>query len=677
MAIITRRDPETPAISPLPGVRNTTQVSSAPASAMADAVRGIGDLATKHYEKKVEENNAAMLMGARRDFDEWENAQYDPENGAMKGYIGDKSLQAEKDMIPAARKRIDEIGSRLPPALQQRWGEIAFGVETQFGDRVRRTAYANHEAFQKFERESAVSSMVNSATVAVGSGDAATYGPKVEEAIAIVEGQLKTAFGANANVTEALRKQRSAIYANGIAQALARADLANAEAIFERHKGVMDADDITKATDALQPFRTERAADEEYARYLTAEPPAQVSGPARMPASAKAVQTQYAEIGDKHGFVTTSTTRSAEDNRRVGGVKSSQHLSARGTARDWSVRGKSQAQINAFVSDLRAAGYEVITKRHGTGPHIHAELPPSGRAGKAATAPATAAQRVADIRDRYRDNPTMRDALIRRVQQDDQLRRANEADLVDTAVERLASSDPWANPATIIPAAEREALQRAGRWESIVSHQESRQKSQVWEDDDATLGAISEAMEKNPTEWANNFDPTKYRHTLTQERISDLATQARNIRTGKAKESNFNYATENELLDSQVYARLGITGDTANAKRARQVFAGQWLKVKQSWARNNPGRKMTTEDMNTEILRLRTSFALHGINGVYESGKGKAKTTTRVDYAKTFGSAIPASEVKKIEAWYDSKGRIARPEDIRYWFLRGDYPGAN
>lgn len=671
MAIITRANPETPAISPLPGVRNTTQVSSAPQEAMADAMRGVGDLAYKHYEKKVEENNQAALMGARRQFDEWENAQFDPENGAMKGYIGNKALQAEKDMVPAARKLAEEIGSTLPPALRARWGEVALGAETQFGDRVRRTSYANHEAFQKFERESAVSSMVNSATIAVGSGDAATYGPKVDEAIALVEAQLHTAFGENANVTEALRKQRSAIYANGIAQALARDDLTTAEAILERHNEVMDSDHITKATDDLQPFRTERAADEEYARYLTAEPPAQVSGPARMPASAKAVQTQYTEIGAKHDFVTTSTTRSEEDNRRVGGVKSSQHLSARGTARDWSVRGKSPAQINAFVADLRAAGYEVITKRHGTGPHIHAELPPSGRAGKAAPAPATAAQRVADIRDRYRDNPTMRDALLRRVQQDDQLRRANETDLVDTVIERLASSDPWANPATIIPPAERQALQRAGRWESIVSHQESRQKSQVWENDDATLGAIGEAMTKDPKGWADGFDPTKYRNTLTQETISGLSTQARNIRTGKAKESNFNFADEREILNSQVFSKIGITGDTANAKRARQVFEGQWFKVKQAWARNNPGRKMTSEDMNTEILRLRTSFALHGINGVYESGKGKAKTTTSVDYAKTFGSVIPAEARKKIEAAYFEAGFIPTEDDVRRAYLTG------
>lgn len=86
-------------------------------------------------------------------------------------------------------------------------------------------------------------------------------------------------------------------------------------------------------------------------------------------------QGVYASLADKHGFQTTSTTRTKEENERVGGVPNSQHMT--GTARDFSVRGKTPEQINAFVNDLRSQGFEVITRDHGTGPHIHAELPPS------------------------------------------------------------------------------------------------------------------------------------------------------------------------------------------------------------------------------------------------------------------------------------------------------------
>src|SRR5690606_23761433 len=90
----------------------------------------------------------------------------------------------------------------------------------------------------------------------------------------------------------------------------------------------------------------------------------------------KEVQAKYDAIGGAFGFATTSTTRTPEENARVGGVANSQHLASRGTARDWSVQGKTPAEIEGFAAALRAEGFEVITKDHGTGPHVHAELPP-------------------------------------------------------------------------------------------------------------------------------------------------------------------------------------------------------------------------------------------------------------------------------------------------------------
>ena len=91
------------------------------------------------------------------------------------------------------------------------------------------------------------------------------------------------------------------------------------------------------------------------------------------------VQNQYAELGAKHGFATTSTTRSAAENERVNGVKNSQHLT--GSARDWSVKGKSPEQVQAFLSDLRSQGFEAFTHDAGSGMHVHAELPPGSRRG--------------------------------------------------------------------------------------------------------------------------------------------------------------------------------------------------------------------------------------------------------------------------------------------------------
>lgn len=124
-------------------------------------------------------------------------------------------------------------------------------------------------------------------------------------------------------------------------------------------------------------------------------PSARGSISSALPADAKAVQADYEDLGQQFGFTTTSALRSAEENEEVGGVANSQHLDTRGTARDWSVKDKSPEEIKAFVAALEAKGYEVITRNHGTGPHIHAELPPGARVAVAKKAPGAAT--IADL----------------------------------------------------------------------------------------------------------------------------------------------------------------------------------------------------------------------------------------------------------------------------------------
>lgn len=71
------------------------------------------------------------------------------------------------------------------------------------------------------------------------------------------------------------------------------------------------------------------------------------------------------------GTQITSTTRTPEHNREVGGVANSQHL--RGTAADFAVPA---AQRPAFIEAARRQGFEAIDE----GDHVHLELPPGARA---------------------------------------------------------------------------------------------------------------------------------------------------------------------------------------------------------------------------------------------------------------------------------------------------------
>lgn len=86
----------------------------------------------------------------------------------------------------------------------------------------------------------------------------------------------------------------------------------------------------------------------------------------------KATSDRYKDIakaGRGLGFHVTSTT---------GGTHNSGSLHAKGRAVDFSVKGKSDAQVKSFISSMRAKGYRVKDERVRpagqkvwSGPHIH------------------------------------------------------------------------------------------------------------------------------------------------------------------------------------------------------------------------------------------------------------------------------------------------------------------
>lgn len=85
----------------------------------------------------------------------------------------------------------------------------------------------------------------------------------------------------------------------------------------------------------------------------------------------------FKTLAAEFGATITSTVRTPERNRRVGGVSNSQHV--KGTAGDFVVP---DDQADAFMAQARKLGYQVVDERKrtkGTGPHIHLELPPGAK----------------------------------------------------------------------------------------------------------------------------------------------------------------------------------------------------------------------------------------------------------------------------------------------------------
>lgn len=111
----------------------------------------------------------------------------------------------------------------------------------------------------------------------------------------------------------------------------------------------------------------------------SASPVPSQAAPMQMPPTDPvAVRDTFKSIAERTGFRITSMERPVMPG--VGAGARSQH--PKGTAADFSVAGKTPEQKAQLMAELRAQGFEVIDEsdgKTGTGPHIHAELPPSGR----------------------------------------------------------------------------------------------------------------------------------------------------------------------------------------------------------------------------------------------------------------------------------------------------------
>jgi hypothetical protein len=96
--------------------------------------------------------------------------------------------------------------------------------------------------------------------------------------------------------------------------------------------------------------------------YVAPQPPPTIQG-------ADNFKQAFTGLANKHGAQITSITRTPEENRRVGGVPNSYHLTSQ--AGDFVVPQQNKAQ---FMADARAMGLDAIDE----GDHIHVEPPSRG-----------------------------------------------------------------------------------------------------------------------------------------------------------------------------------------------------------------------------------------------------------------------------------------------------------
>lgn len=641
-------------VAPVPVREQTTRLDT---RHIQQGVQRLGAMAQGFIQVKQQEADLARLSEARADLAAFGNALNDPENpDGLMSYRGEAALTANERLLPKADQRIAEMRKRLPRRLQGQFAEIAAGWRETLADGLNRHMATESQRFMA-DKARAVNDTMASEAVLHGLNGAPDLQQASVAELQAVNARRLTLEGAPPEVIAAA----SAVTASGVYRAtalgLSNRSLPEAVAYYNRTAEQLTAEDRIAVEATIFPAIR---ADAGTAAAMAAINGGEIAGVPTMrtgeslASDAADVQRQYAALGDRHGFVTTSTTRSPQENERVGGVANSQHLDHRGTARDWSVKGKTPAQIQAFVSDLRAAGFEVITQTHGTGPHIHAELPPVTRS-RERTAYAGPARTELEALQRVRESAIGSDPVALRnaeqtIAQEFAYRKAAEAEQersIGLAIlDKVAGAAPNAalgsvlTPAEVAFLASHESVNAAvNRYRTIMAG------AGVIQDDPLVVDSLQRLQANDPAGFAQ-LPLAEYGDKLSGATFKAFVEdQAKARQPGKAAQ----WATEGELLTLAI-ADLGLAGDT----KAQGEFKLAYFREKRAFVAEHK-HEPNADEAQVIVNRLKQPMARRTWWG--------AQRTRRAYQGAAEGFTVPAAARAQVIQALQAAGVSAPSEE--------------
>ena len=650
-----------------PQVRNTAQVDMSPAVRAAGVV---GDAATKIFQQQKDRADLAAVGQARRELSEWRGNAFNPSNpDGLSKYKGKDSLEAPNALLGDLDSRIDQIRERLSRDQQQGFDQVAFSFRESTQRELNTHAFETYNAWEKAELTATLENIGTEAVNAGVAGNFAMADIRVQEAL----GMARASYYAQGLGPEAIKAAERGIVSSVRKQTIAGMALREpfaAEDLFDRYADQMTPEDRAAVERELRPYVEDRQADAD----VDAGETGSLTVAAR--ADAAGVQTQFASLGAQHGFRTTSTTRSEEENRRVGGVGNSQHLESRGTARDWSVKGKTPEQISAFVADLKAAGFEVITEPHGTGPHIHAELPAQRRAISTEGGSASKADVLSYI-DSISDPRRRRAARQRYVERQAiaETRRAEQERSISESVNlAVENADPSSGASlrqllggNYVRAAEKGWIPHLeARWKQ-------RQTGQSETSSAATVLAMDEAVYRaslggEPARVAlTNFNPYDPALKLSADDRKRYADAQLKLLSGKPKDvaSVASEAEINGVIKQYLTTTLGIDekqigNDPADGKKAWQFTTDmrRWAEQFENDKKRKPGYDEVMKQ--ADLLTMQTTIQTPG------RWWGTNDKTIRVQDMQ-----IPAADRIQIEEALRAEGKPITVENVAILWRSG------
>jgi hypothetical protein len=616
-----------------PQVRNTAQVDLSPSIRAAGLV---GQAASDLFQQQKNRADLTAVMEARRELSDWEGATFNPANAdGIAKYQGKNALQAHDALLGDLDQRVSAIRGRLSPEQQQRFDQVSFSFRDSVQGRLNNYADREYSAYEATERKATIENIGQDAVSAGMSGDFGLADVRLQEAVGIASAAYQTqGMGAEAikaserGIVSSVRKQTII--------GMAQRDPYAAQDLYDRYADQLSPEDRAVVERDLRPYVQEQQAESDVEWARTGNPAAAIRS------DAAGVQTEYASLGAKHGFRTTSTTRSEDENRRVGGVSNSQHLESRGTARDWSVKGKTPEQISAFVADLKAAGFQVITEPHGTGPHIHAELPSrrvaadvGGGGGEGKDVALARLDTIADPRRRRAARARYAEVLaVEKAQKEEAKKEA-----AMSIYERVAAAPPGTPLSKILGKAELQLVGLdSGLSESLNRFRKLQAEGQVIQDDPVTLETIQRMQALQPNEFAK-LPLGQYADKLSGKTLKSLAEDQTKV-SDPAKRAD--WMTDNERLE-RGFQMLGfgkdtdITGSGSQAKSApRDSLRGEFRIAYQNAQTafvQSTGKKPTPEQADVLLSATAKQFAQNlqaGRLGAVQEEGGKFKNNPRV-----------------------------------------------
>lgn len=647
--------PETRA-APIPQAQ---QIARLDMSGVNAGVQRLGGIAQDFIARKMEQADHARLEQARAELAAFGTELYDPENPAgVHSFRGERALQANEALLPQVDQRISQIRQRLTPRQQAQFDGMATGWRTNLADGLNRHMAAESERFMAAQSQALNQQMTSEAVLHGLNGAPDLQQASVAELQAANARRLELQGAPREAIALASVGVASSVY-RATALGLANRSLPEAVAYYNKVAGSLTAEDrIAVEATVFPAIRAEAGT----AAGLAAVNGGEIAGTPtlrtgeEMAAGAAEVQRQYEALGARHGFVTTSTTRSKAENERVGGVENSQHLDHRGTARDWSIKGKTPEQVQAFVADLRAAGFEVITKPHGTGPHIHAELPPITRSAQR-TRVEGPARTEAEALLRLRESPVAADPVALQAAEAVVKREFSLADALRADAER--QQDERSNIAIHQGAASASLEELVGpaayaryvregsveAWEKVRLNRINRTFVQ---DDPVFVEQVAREAITDPSAFLRrNFDDPRVQLRLSTPTLAAFKEQQADY---SKPEGQDDYHTQEQRLEL-AYAGLGIT---RNEER-KGAFRILYLQAERD-LHQRLGRKPNPTELDALVRSTSRIFAQRMADkatGIYAEARQAVQSVPQADRNRLRDEYRRKYGVDPTEAWLD------------------------